>query len=62
MKKYPVTYPLIAGHGTNARGVETTATYDSARGEFVITSPTPSASKYWPGNILGAFTLGFSQP
>ena len=38
------------GHGTFLRGLETTATYDKSTQEFVIHSPTLTATKFWPGN------------
>jgi len=37
------------GHGSNVRGIETTATFDRATDEFVINSPTLSSTKYWIG-------------
>ncbi len=37
------------GHGSNVRGIETTATYDKEKDEFVIDSPTLSSTKYWIG-------------
>eukprot|EP00002_Diphylleia_rotans_P022798 TRINITY_DN4480_c0_g1_i2.p1 TRINITY_DN4480_c0_g1~~TRINITY_DN4480_c0_g1_i2.p1 ORF type:complete len:642 (-),score=164.95 TRINITY_DN4480_c0_g1_i2:80-2005(-) len=37
------------GHGSNARGIETTATYDPNTREFVIHTPSESAQKYWIG-------------
>ncbi|KAL5365154.1 hypothetical protein BJX96DRAFT_181436 [Aspergillus floccosus] len=39
------------GHGTFVRGIETTATFDEASGEFIIDSPTLTATKYWPGGL-----------
>ncbi|KAK7069628.1 Acyl-coenzyme A oxidase (Acyl-CoA oxidase), partial [Halocaridina rubra] len=38
------------GHGTNVRGLETTATYDEKTQEFVLHSPTLTATKWWPGS------------
>jgi hypothetical protein len=35
--------------GTNIRALETTATYDKTRQQFVLNSPTLSACKWWPG-------------
>ena len=37
------------GHGSNVRGIETTATFDAETDEFVINSPTLSSIKYWIG-------------
>lgn len=37
------------GHGSNVRGIETTATFDAKNDEFVINSPTLSSTKYWIG-------------
>ena len=39
------------GHGTFLRGLETTATYDPSREEFVIHSPTLTATKWWAGSL-----------
>ncbi|XP_032179694.1 peroxisomal acyl-coenzyme A oxidase 2 isoform X2 [Mustela erminea] len=39
------------GHGTNLRGLETEATYDAATQEFVVHSPTLTATKWWPGDM-----------
>ena len=39
------------GHGSNVRGLETTATFDPATDEFVINSPTISSTKWWPGGL-----------
>ena len=37
------------GHGSNVRGIETTATFDEGSDEFVINSPSVSSAKYWIG-------------
>lgn len=37
------------GHGSNVKGIETTATFDKDNDEFVINSPTLSSTKYWIG-------------
>lgn len=42
------------GHGSDVAGLETTATFDQANDEFIIDSPTPTATKWWPGD-LGLF-------
>ncbi|XP_066268563.1 peroxisomal acyl-coenzyme A oxidase 1-like isoform X1 [Branchiostoma lanceolatum] len=39
------------GHGTFVRGLETTATYDPKTQEFILNTPTLSASKWWPGGM-----------
>jgi len=39
------------GHGTFVRGLETTATYDAATQEFIVHSPTLTATKWWPGGL-----------
>ncbi|XAR72577.1 Acyl-CoA oxidase [Bertholletia excelsa] len=51
------------GHGSNVRGIETVATYDSKTGEFVINTPSESAQKYWIGGAANhaTHTIIFSQ-
>uniref|UniRef100_A0A0K0FYW7 Acyl-coenzyme A oxidase n=1 Tax=Strongyloides venezuelensis TaxID=75913 RepID=A0A0K0FYW7_STRVS len=39
------------GHGTNLRKLETTATFDVEKDEFIIHTPTITATKWWPGNL-----------
>jgi len=39
------------GHGSNVRGLETTATFDPATDEIVLHSPTLTSSKWWPGSL-----------
>lgn len=39
------------GHGSNVRGIETTATFDPATDEIVMNSPTLSSHKYWIGAL-----------
>lgn len=39
------------GHGSFIRGLETTATYDRSTQEFVMSSPTLTATKWWPGAL-----------
>jgi acyl-CoA oxidase len=39
------------GHGSNVQGLETTATFDPKTDEFVIHTPTQTASKWWPGGL-----------
>jgi acyl-CoA oxidase len=37
------------GHGSYVQGMETTATFDASRQEFVIHSPTITSTKFWIG-------------
>ena len=39
------------GHGSNVRGVETTALYDKSTKEFILNSPTETSMKFWIGNL-----------
>ncbi|XP_013924300.1 PREDICTED: peroxisomal acyl-coenzyme A oxidase 2 [Thamnophis sirtalis] len=39
------------GHGSNLRGLETTATFDVATQKFILNTPTLSAMKWWPGDL-----------
>lgn len=43
------------GHGSNVSGLETTATYDIKTDEFVIHTPSITATKFWPGE-MGQFS------
>ena len=43
-------------HGSNVRGIQTTAAYDKAADEFIITSPTLSSAKWWPGGLAHTAT------
>lgn len=45
------------GHGSNVRGIETTATYDVGTESFVLCTPTESAQKYWIGGAADRATL-----
>jgi len=42
------------GHGSNVRGIETTATYDAHGKCFVLHTPTLTAMKYWPSSMVSA--------
>ncbi|GMT02811.1 hypothetical protein PENTCL1PPCAC_24985, partial [Pristionchus entomophagus] len=39
------------GHGSNLTKLETTATYDPKTEEFVLHTPTLTATKWWPGGL-----------
>jgi len=51
------------GHGSNLRGLETTATYDASSEEFIINSPSITAAKWWPGDmgLLGNHVILMSR-
>lgn len=51
------------GHGSNVRGLETTATYDAEAGAFVIHTPREDAGKEWIGNaaLHGRMMTVFAQ-
>lgn len=44
------------GHGSNVSGLETTATYDEASQEFIIHTPTLTATKWWIGGAAHSAT------
>ncbi|KAK9716337.1 hypothetical protein RND81_06G226500 [Saponaria officinalis] len=44
------------GHGSNIRGLETTATFDHMTDEFVLHSPTLTSRKWWPGGLARVST------
>lgn len=37
------------GHGSNVRGIKTTAVYDEKTNEFIINTPTQLDMKFWIG-------------
>jgi len=39
------------GHGSNVQGLETTATFDRTKNEFVLNTPSLRATKFWPGGL-----------
>ncbi|XP_004419928.1 PREDICTED: peroxisomal acyl-coenzyme A oxidase 2 isoform X1 [Ceratotherium simum simum] len=49
------------GHGTYLPGLETEATYDAATQEFVVHSPTMTATKWWPGDLGQSATHALVQ-
>lgn len=50
------------GHGSNVRGLETSATYDKATDTICINSPTRSSGKEYIGNALhGSMSVVFAQ-
>eukprot|EP00762_Andalucia_godoyi_P004549 ANDGO_05120.mRNA.1 Acyl-coenzyme A oxidase 2 len=46
------------GHGSNVRGLETTAKYDAQKKEFVIHTPNDLAAKYWIGGTANDALFG----
>ena len=51
------------GHGSNVRGLATTATYDKQTQEFVIDTPTLQSMKWWPGTLgkLATHAIVYAQ-
>lgn len=50
------------GHGSNVRGLETTATYDAETQEFIVHTPNREARKEYIGNALhGRLATVFTQ-
>jgi acyl-CoA oxidase len=51
------------GHGSDVSGLQTTATYDVKTDEFVIHTPEPKATKWWPGELgrLANYAVVFAQ-
>ena len=43
-------------HGSNVAGLETTSTFDSASDEFVVHTPSVSATKWWIGGAAHSAT------
>jgi len=39
------------GHGSDVAGLETTAHFDKEKDEFIIHTPTITATKWWPGDM-----------
>lgn len=39
------------GHGSNVAGFETTATYDKEKDEFIVHTPTVTATKWWSTDL-----------
>jgi acyl-CoA oxidase len=44
-------------HGSNVRGIQTTATYDQATEEFIINTPDDTAMKFWIGGAAKSATV-----
>ncbi|RWS29699.1 Peroxisomal acyl-coenzyme A oxidase 3-like protein [Leptotrombidium deliense] len=38
-------------HGSNTKGIKTTATFDSKTNEFILNTPSLEAAKVWSGNL-----------
>lgn len=50
-------------HGSNVQGIQTSATFDKNRDEFVINTPNEGATKWWIGNAAcdGKFATVFAR-
>ena len=46
------------GHGSNVKGILTTATYDVKNKEFIINSPCKEAMKFWIGGAAKTSNSG----
>ena len=44
-------------HGSNVRGIGTTATYDIVKDEFIINTPNDLAMKFWIGGAAKTSTI-----
>ncbi|OMH84762.1 Acyl-coenzyme A oxidase 3 [Zancudomyces culisetae] len=44
------------GHGSNVAGIETTATFDADKDQFIIHTPTLTATKWWIGGAAHSAT------
>jgi acyl-CoA oxidase len=51
------------GHGSNVRGLSTTADYDIKTDEFILNTPTLCAMKWWPGCLgkVGTHAVVYAQ-
>jgi len=51
------------GHGSNVRGLQTTATYDRKTDEFILNTPTLQSIKWWPGCLgkVGTHCVLYAQ-
>ena len=51
------------GHGSDVSKLETTATFDPKTDEFVINTPSITATKWWPGEMgrYATHVLAFAQ-
>ena len=43
------------GHGSDVQGLETTAIFDLEKQEFIMNSPSLTATKWWPGELVIGF-------
>jgi len=51
------------GHGSNVRGLQTTAHFDKSTQEFVLNTPTLQSMKWWPGTLgkIATHALVYAQ-
>lgn len=50
-------------HGSNVKGLSTTATLDKSTDEWIINSPSLESGKFWPGElaIYGTHTVLYAD-
>ena len=51
------------GHGSNVKGMETTATLDKKSDSWILHSPTISSTKWWPGEmgVIGTHSCVYAK-
>ncbi|KAL2652065.1 hypothetical protein R1flu_020193 [Riccia fluitans] len=62
--EYPGCFAMTElHHGSNVQGIQTTATFDKERDEFVVNTPNEGATKWWIGNaaVHGKFATVFAK-
>ena len=45
------------GHGSNVKGIQTTAVYDKQARQFILNTPNREAMKFWIGGAAKSATI-----